>query len=141
MKKNVSIIGKFTRAIAFTAFCLLIAESVNAASFLVDCKVGNGRSSIVVKSTGMRGTFYAQVQSEEGVLPIFSENKKTNRKGVVEFRFDSDLTANPNAQLIAFDFIKKRQVAVVLRKADTNAYKAGAIEKCTAYPKIQSVVQ
>ncbi|MBM4208701.1 MAG: hypothetical protein FJ190_12135 [Gammaproteobacteria bacterium] len=126
-------------AIAVMSFNLLATGFAKAESFLVDCKVGNGRSSIFVKSVGTKGAFYVQVISGDEMFT--SQDKTANKNGIVTFRFDSDLAVNPKADPIPFNFIRKREVAVVMRKAQSNAHKAGTSARCTPYRRTQPEIQ
>jgi hypothetical protein len=119
------------------AFMLSVMGIAKAESLTVQCKVfkdgfGNQHSIIAVRSTGIRGKYYVKVVS--GGSEMVSGVKRTNKKNVVDFRFDSDFSNfvnHPDTTQIPSDFIKKRKVAGIMRKADNNAYLGGVSTTCT----------
>ncbi len=117
--------------IIYLALNLSVLADANAASFSVKCQAVRDRSSskIVVRGTGLRGKYYVKVFS--GGNTKQSEEKLTPDNGVVDFKFDSDLAyVNAGAIAIPPDFIKKRRVVGVIRKAGTHARIGGVISIC-----------
>jgi hypothetical protein len=121
---------------------LVVSENAVARSFTVNCKVGNGRSSIAIRGTGFTRSYYVLLFSAGDGDTFKSEPKTASKKGVLDFRFDSDpvyLAEHPDAFEIAPAFIKKREIAVVLRDAETNGHMGGIRTKCKKYRVAQSI--
>jgi hypothetical protein len=111
----------------------------NAASLDINCRVvaGGVRSAIKLFATGLNGQYYAKVISGNNIMQ--TEAKTTNGKGIVGFTLHSDLNyviGHRGTLHIAPDFIKKRDVVGILRKAGTNA-RVGAIRAKCRYIKHQ----
>ncbi len=121
--------------LAFGLF--LSGQAVAAESFSVGCRVGNGRSSIQVRHAGSSGGLFVQLFS--GEESITSSPKATSKKKVVEFKFDSDpayLAENPDVtEGIEPSFIKKREITVVIRKANSNLTVGAVRAKCKIWRK------
>jgi hypothetical protein len=132
---NMSLI-KFTAVVAIgLSFNLSMLADVNAASLSVKCLAASGASSakIGVRGTGLKGKYYVKVFSGKNTMQ--SEEKPALDGGVVDFKFDSDPDAiNAGAIEIPADFIKKRRVVGVIRKAGTHARIGGVISTCKAKP-------
>ncbi len=117
-----------------------VSGYADAASLFAECKVGNGRSTVAVRSLGIKGKFYVLVFSGEENNALSSPKRAIKNR--VDFLFDSDpvfLADNPEP--IAFKiepkFILKREVAVVIRNAETNEHMGGIRIKCKKYRAVQ----
>jgi hypothetical protein len=113
------------------AFSLDVTSVANAASLTVQCKIGGARSSVAMRSTGMKGKYFVKIFS--GDLEIQSIEKVANNKGVIDFRFDSSdaiIQQNQGITKIGADFIKKRSVVGVMRKAGSHAHVGGVSTTC-----------
>jgi hypothetical protein len=133
MKKTISLAS--TRAICCLAvilvLCLDVTSIANAASLTVQCKIGGARSSVAMRSTGMKGKYFVKIFS--GDSEVQSVVKVANSKGVIDFRFDSSdavIQQNQGITKIESDFIKKRSVVGVMRKAATHAHVGGVSTTC-----------
>lgn len=112
---------------------LSMFADVNAASLSVKCLAASGAGSakIVVRGTGLKGKYYVKVFSGKNTKQ--SEEKPALNGGVVDFKFDSDPDAiTAGATEISADFIKKRRVVGVIRKAGSHARIGGVISTCIA---------
>jgi hypothetical protein len=121
------------RVVFFTVASMVLTMSffteVNAASINLSCRIGSGgsRSVIKLRGTGMKGKYYAKIFSGENMMQ--AEDKFANSNGVIDFKFDSDpkiLTNFPYTTEITTNFIEKREVVGVLRKAGSLA-RIGAV--------------
>jgi hypothetical protein len=130
---NMSLI-KLTAVVAMgLSINMSMLADVNAASLSVKCLAASeaGNAKIVVRGTGLKGKYYVKVFSGKNTKQ--SEVKPALDGGVVDFKFDSDPEAvNAGAIEIPADFIKKRRVVGVIRKAGTHARIGGVISTCIA---------
>jgi hypothetical protein len=116
-------------------FNLSLWADASAGSLSLTCRIGgNGtRSTIKLRSTGLRGEYYAKIFSGDNFKQ--AEDKAADANGVIEFKLDSDpaiIANNPGTIEIAPDFVTKREVAGILRRAGTFA-RIGAIRtRCKA---------
>jgi hypothetical protein len=127
----------FKKIVFFTVTSLVLNlgfwADTNAASLNLTCRVGIGgtRSIIRMHVSGLKGKYYAKVFSGENIMQ--SEDQTTDAKGSFDFKFHSDpsfITSNPDSIKIAPDFIVKREVIGVLRKAETHARIAAIRARC-----------
>jgi membrane carboxypeptidase/penicillin-binding protein PbpC len=133
MKQEISLTTN--EAVCFLALILALSLDVtsvaNAASLTVQCKIGGARSSVAMRSTGMKGKYFVKIFS--GDAEMQSIEKVANNKGVIDFRFDSSdsfIQQNQGITKIQPDFIKKRSVVGVMRKAATHAHVGGVSTTC-----------
>jgi hypothetical protein len=111
------------------AFNLSFGANANAGSLSLTCRIGSDgtRSVIKMHGTGLKGKYYAKIFSGDNFKQ--SEDKVADGSGVIDFKLDSDpnfIANNPGMIEIPSDFIQKREVAGVLRRAGTFA-RIGAI--------------
>jgi hypothetical protein len=123
------------RAVCFSALILALSLDVtsvaNAASLTVQCKIGGARSSVAMRSTGAKGRYFVKIFS--GDSEIQSVEKVANSRGIIDFKFDSNdafIQKNQGIIKIESDFIKKRSVVGVMRKAGTHAHVGGVSTTC-----------
>lgn len=130
MRISLSINKAVSLAFLKAALILGALGVANASSYSVQCKIGSSRSSVAVRGAGLNGKYFAKIIS--GEQELLSEEKATNGRHVVDFRFDSDVNAiNGGAISIPTDFINNRTVVGIMRKADTNAFMGGVRATCT----------
>jgi hypothetical protein len=142
MKQEISLTTN--RTVCFLTLILALSLDVtsvaNAASLTVQCKIGGARSSVAMRSTGAKGKYFVKIFS--GDSEIQSVEKVANSKGVIDFKFDSSDTfiqKNQGIIKIETDFIKKRSIVGVMRRAGTNAHIGGVSTTCRSR-KINSLL-
>lgn len=113
------------RILLVLAVALFACSNAYADSLSVICQVGTPKtpfSRILVRATGLKGSYYATVFS--GGDSVQSEETPAKGNGLIQFKFDSVL--KPNAASLPEDFIKRKTVIGVLRNAETHV-RIGAI--------------
>lgn len=113
------------RILLVLALSWFASSNAYADSLSVVCQVGTPKaqfSRILVRATGLKGSYYATVFS--GGNSVQSENIAAKGNGLIQIKFDSVL--KPNTTSVLEDFIKRKTVIGVLRNAESHA-RIGAI--------------
>jgi hypothetical protein len=120
-------------AILVLTLSLSFLGNSSAASLDLTCRVSSEGtiSTVKLNGTGLSGKYYAKIFSGENVVQ--TDAKMANKRGSLEFKFHTDpdyVANNPGTDKILTDFITRREVVGILRKAGTHARIGGIRAKC-----------
>jgi hypothetical protein len=108
---------------------LLFSVQANAVTFSTDCRyIGNNRSIVVVRASGVKGNYYARVYSYNLDQWLISSPKAASANGLIRFDFDS--VKRPGATLLPAHFNKSGKAGGTLRKHKLNTLMAKISSPC-----------